>query len=285
MSCEHEPRPAGLTRRSFIALASGAVGLWLRPAWASAPGGRRSAGDASARSALEREHRPVLRVPGFTINGAKVPIVVEMSHPMTAEHHITSVEVVNEDDPIPLKGTFHFTPGNGEVYVAFQARMNGGISDVSVTAECNRHGAFTVRRRIEIPPDAGGCAGTAPAAASPASGGDVRGPVLRIRELVERGRIQRDEVVHAQIKMRHPNRTGLVFRDGRFVQESEPLHLEELEVIYAGERVSHFSMTPALADDPFITFALRARREGPLRVVVLNSRGQKFEATHDIRFS
>jgi sulfur-oxidizing protein SoxY len=284
MSREHAPSPVGLTRRTFIGLASGAVGLWIRPAWASAPGGRRAAGDPGPLTPREREHLPVLHLPSFTRNGAKVPIVVEMSHPMTADHHITSVEVVNEDDPIPSKGTFHFTSWNGAVYLAFQARMHGGVSEVSVTAECNRHGKRTTRGRIEIPPDAGGCSGAAPASA-PAPGGDVRGPVIRIHELVERGRIRRDELVHVQVKMRHPNRTGLVFRDGGFVQESEPLHLEELEVHYAGERVSRFAMTPALADDPFITFGLRARREGPLRIVVTNSRRQKFEATHEIRFS
>jgi sulfur-oxidizing protein SoxY len=283
MTRAHASRPLGLTRRSFIALASGAVGLCVRPAWAvSAAPGRRLAGDAGSRSALEREHVPVLRVPSFTTNGAKVPIVVEMSHPMTPDHHVTRVEVVNEDDPIPSKGTFHFTPGNGIVYLAFQARMHGGISDVTATAECNRHGKWSARQRIEIPPDAGGCGGAAPA--SP-SGGDVRGPVIRIHELVERGRIRRDELVHVQVKMRHPNRTGLVFRDGGFVQESEPLHLEELEVHYGGERVSRFEMTPALADDPFITFCLRARRGGPLRIVVVNSRRQRFEASHEFRFS
>ena len=51
------------------------------------------------------------------------------------------------------------------------------------------------------------------------------------------------------------------------MQESEPLHLEELEVFYGGERVSRFELTPALSDDPFITFAPAgpARRAAPGR--------------------
>jgi hypothetical protein len=109
--------------------------------------------------------------------------------------------------------------------------------------------------------------------------------VIRIAELVERGKIRRDEIVHAQVKMKHPNRTGLVLRGGSFVQESEPFHLEELEVLYGGKCVSRFELTPALSDDPFITFCLLARLEGPLRVVLTNNRGQRFEATHEIRFS
>ena len=44
-------------------------------------------------------------------------------------------------------------------------------------------------------------------------------------------------------------------------------------------------MTSALSDDPFITFGLLARREGRAQVVVTNSRGQRFEATHEIRLA
>lgn len=274
----------GLSRRGFLGLASAAVGLWIQPAWAGPRTRRRSADDAGRLSPLEREHVTVLHLPEMTRNGAKVPIVVEMAHPMTPDHHVSSVQVVNGTDPIPLKGTFHFTPGNGRVYLAFQARMSAGTSEVSVTAECNRHGQSSTTRTIEIPQDAGGCTGTAPPP-GPALGEAIQAPVIRIAELVERGKIRRDEIVHAQVKMRHPNRTGLVLRDGSFVQESEPLHLEELEVHYGGERVSRFEMTPALSDDPFITFCLLARVEGPLRVVLTNNRGERFEATHEIRFS
>jgi sulfur-oxidizing protein SoxY len=272
-----------LSRRGFFGLAAGAVGLWAERAWAG-PAVRSLPGDDPARlSPFEREHLPMLRLPAATANGAKVPIVVEMTHPMTADHHITSLEVVNDSDPIPEKGTFHFTPANGRAYVAFQARMNGGVSQVTVTAKCSRHGRWSTSRTIRIPEDAGGCAGTAPAPER--TGEDIGLPVIRIAELVERGRIRRGELIHAQLKMHHPNRTGLVVRDGSFEQASEPLHLEDLQVFYGGERVSRFALTPALSDDPFITFLLLARREGPLRIVAINNRRQRFEATHEIRLS
>ena len=113
----------------------------------------------------------MLRVPEATSNGAKVPIVVEMAQPMTPEHHVTSVRVRNDDDPISSKGTFHFTPANGRVYLAFQARMHEGRSEVT------RHGRVqpaTARcpasRPIEIPADAGGCTGGA-APAQPGGAG------------------------------------------------------------------------------------------------------------------
>ncbi len=260
------------------------MGFWTRRAWAGPPGTRLVAGDPALLSPFEREHLPALQLPAVTTNGAKVPIVVEMNHPMTPDHYIASINVVNERDQIPSKGMFYFTPLNGRVYVAFQARMDHGVSNVRVTAECNRHGKWSSSRAIDIPEDAGGCAGTAPAQGR-TGGEDIRPPVIRIAELVQQGRIRPGQIIHAQVKMRHPNRTGLMFRNGGFVQESEPLYLRELEVYYGGDRVSRFAMTSALSDDPFITFSLLVRREGSLGVLLVNNRGQRFEARHAIRFS
>jgi sulfur-oxidizing protein SoxY len=273
----------GLSRRDLLSLTLAAVGLSTRAAWPGSPE-RRPADDPALLSPEEREHLPSVRLPERTRNGAKVPIAVEMSHPMTPDHHVTSLEVVNETDPIPSKGIFHFTPANGAVYIAFQARMDEGDSEVTVTTQCNRDRRSAVRRRISIPEDAGGCTGTAPPWGR-APGNDMHPPQIRIVELVQRGRIRRGEVIHPQLKMRHPNRTGLAERDGSFVRVSEPLYLNEMEVWFGGDRVSRFEFTPALSDDPFITFALLASREGPLEISLVNNRGQRFETAHEIRFS
>src|SRR5438445_10207435 len=148
-------RAQALSRRHFLWLVS-AAGFGARPDARPAPE------DVDGRSALERLHVPVLRLPTTTRNGAKVPIVVEISHPMEPEHGITRLEVVNERDPVPSKGVFHFTPANGQVFLAFQARMDQGVSEVAATAECTLHGRWTSARSVTIPPAAGGCAGSAP---------------------------------------------------------------------------------------------------------------------------
>jgi desulfoferrodoxin (superoxide reductase-like protein) len=203
---------------------------------------------------------------------------------MDPDHYITSVNVVNVRDPVPLKGSFHLTPANGQVYLAFQARLDQGVSKVLATAECNVHGRSEATRSIDIPSGAGGCAAPAPPLGR-SSGDEILPPRIRIPVMVERGWIRRDEIIHIQLKMRHPSRTGLIRRDGEFVQESEPFYLKDMEVFYGNERVSRFALTPALSDDPFITFKLRASREGPLRVLVTNNRGQRFEAMQQIRLS
>ncbi len=66
---------------------------------------------------------------------------------------------------------------------------------------------------------------------------------------------------------------------------SGPLYLEQMEVFHGGARVSRFVMTAGLSDDPLITFAFLAAEEGTPRVVFSNNRGQRLEATHEVRLS
>ena len=269
-------RGPALSRRRFLGLIGVAgFGASYGTRLGSAADERGGAGD--------RAHLPALRLPATTHNGAKIPIVVEMSHPMERDHYIKRLEVVNEGDPIPAKGTFDFSPANGQMFLAFQARMDEGTSEVLVTAECTRHGRWSRRQPIKVADGAGGCA-SAPLPAR-ARGLDIHPPRIRIPQLVRDTRIRRDELIDVQVAIRHPSRTGLALRNGVFVQQAEPFYLARLEVFYGPDRVSDFMLTSAVSDDPFITFRLRAGREESLRVLVTNSRGQRFEATHPVRLS
>jgi len=280
-------RSSKVTRRGFVRLASTAVGLLaggkVGRAWGALPRQYFRGELPEDLSAFERLHAPILRLPPATANGARVPIVVALAHPMEPGQYVEQIHVVNERDPVPSKGVFHFTPANGEVYLAFQARVDQGVSEVAATAECTLHGRWTSARSVTIPPGAGGCAGTAPPPGASAT--QILPPRIRIPQVIKHGGIRPDELVDVQLEMRHPSQTGLAVRDGRFVQVSAPFYLDAIEVFYGEPRVSWFALTPALSDNPFITFRLRAREEGPLRVVVTNNRGRRFETTYPIRFS
>ena len=274
---------AQLSRRGFIGLASTlAPALWLERVWAGPVEGQGLARNPARLSVFDREHLPRLRIPTFTTNRAKVPIVVEMSHPMTRDHFITRVEVVNAGDDVAAKGTFHLTPANGRVHVGFQARMDPGTSEVVVTAECNRHGRFSSAQTILVDEGGGGCSGGDPAVRRTV-GHDVRPPTIRIAELVDSGQLRQGEIIHAQVKLRHPNRRPPPPGAGEPVPGFQPLFLERLEAYYGDEPAGRFDMTAALSEDPFITFALAVRRQQDLRVVLVNNRGERLEARHEIR--
>jgi sulfur-oxidizing protein SoxY len=270
----------GCSRRAFLGAAAvaAALGVAGRPGAAPAGGGRDGAPEREPD--FERRHRPTLRMPAVTENGAWVPVVVEMEHPMTADHAVTTVHVVNERDPVPSKGVFHLTPANGQVYLALQVRLDQGASRVVATATCNRHGAWSSARAVTVADGAGGCAGPV----APARGGDddIRPPLIRIPALVKHGRVRAGEVIDVQVKVRHPSRTGLAYQQGRWVAVAEPFYIESIEVFHGARPVSRFELTPALSDDPFLVFRLRADRAAPVRVVLRNSRGRSLQAEHDL---
>jgi sulfur-oxidizing protein SoxY len=260
-----------VARRAFL-LAGAAAGLaWLGPGRASA-----------ASSPLEHTGEPpMVHVPRLTENGSKVPITIEMRHAMEPGHHVTSFHIVNDRDPIPSKGEFHFSPANGVAYLAFQARLDDGQSAVRVGAACSHGQQWSAGGTVQVASGGGGCAGDAP---PPSQRVEIRPPVVRLPHLVRGTRLEPGDVIDVQVKVKHPVRTGLALRDGQFVPVTEPFYLTEMDVVYRDRRVSRFAMTAAVADDPLITFRLRPYEEGRLRVVFRNSRGAVLDATHEIRF-
>jgi desulfoferrodoxin (superoxide reductase-like protein) len=239
---------------------------------------------SSTGAALQEIHTPKLILPAMTRNGNQVPVVVKMNHPMEQGHYIRRVQFLNESDPIPSKGIFHPSPANGEVYFAFQARMHSGTSTVLAIAECNLHGRWTTRHRITIPDGQGGCA-TAGAAKQDAANDEILPPVIRIPELVRRGRLTRGEVAEVQVKFKHPSRTGLAYEDKRFVQVEEPLYLTSMEIFYGESLVSRYEMTAGLSDNPFLKFKLKLTETKPIRILFSNSVGRQFNAMAEVLLS
>jgi len=273
------PGPVVVTRRRLLIVAGAAAGLALVR-------GRLHDGPAQAAGAhAPPAHAapPTIRLPVLTENGAKVPVVVEVEHPMEMDHHVTTITVVNERDPIASKGEFSFSLVNGQAYVAFQARLDDGPSTVQATVECSRGARWTGTAPTRVVDGAGGCGGPVPKAARAAT--EIRPPVIRLPQLVRAEPIGPGQLLDVQVKIQHPVSTGLERRAGAWVQATEPFYLTELDVFFDAERVSHFALTPAVSDNPFITFRLKPRRAGLLRVAFRNNRGARLEAEHPIRFA
>ena len=78
-----------MTRRRLLVVAGAAAGLALVR-------GRMHDGPAQAAGAhAPPAHAapPTIRLPVLTDNGAKVPVVVEVEHPMEMDHHVTTITV------------------------------------------------------------------------------------------------------------------------------------------------------------------------------------------------
>jgi sulfur-oxidizing protein SoxY len=274
--------PQKISRRSFckwsssLALAGIFTDLKKRLVLALEP--------SATGEALRESHTPKLMLPAMTRNGNHIPIVVKMNHPMEQGHYIRRVQFRVESDPIPSKGIFYPTAANGEIYLAFQARTDSGTSTVLAIAECNLHGTWTARHQITIPDGQGGCA-TAGVPKEAAAEEEILPPVIRIPELVRRGRLAKGEMSEVQVKFRHPSRTGLAYENKKFVQVEEPLYVTSMQVFYADRSVSRYEMTAGLSDNPFLKFKLKFTEQKPIRVVFTNSRRRQFSASTEVVLS
>lgn len=111
--------------------------------------------DRDLLTPFERLHIPMIRMPDVIPDGANAPIIVEMDHPMDPDHYVTNVQIIDYQDPLMWKGTFNFTPANGQVYLYSQLRIDSGKSTVYVVAECNQHGKWFSEHHVDVA--VGGC--------------------------------------------------------------------------------------------------------------------------------
>lgn len=223
-----------------------------------------------AEPALEREHRLRIEAPILAEDPGAVPLSVSANHPMEPAHFIRAIEIRLDNDPVSYKGTFLFTPANGQAAVAFHMRSGvGGL--LTVTAECSRHGRFVTTREIRVTD--GGCAGP------PDMSRDRLGnPRIRLPESIRPG-----EVVQVRAKVDHNSYTGLVLKNGKYVREAPEFFVKQMLVFLDDQNVAEFQMTSAVSANPLIRFPLKVTRGGMLRVVFINNEGQRWEASHPIR--
>ena len=247
-------------RRSFLRGVSGSlVAVFAAP------------GLAGAQSGTDREHRIDLEVPILSEEPAAVPIRVGVDHPMEPDHHIQSVEVSIDHDPVPAKGKFLFTPTNGRPWVAYQMRSGtGGV--VRVVAVCNRHGEFRASHEVRV--IEGGC--STPPERVPQD--RIGSPEIRLPRAVKAG-----EPFEVRARVSHGSHTGLLLRQGKFVRVLPEYYVKTMTAWLDDQRVSEFQMTSAVSPNPLIRFPLKVTRPATLRVQFTNSEGQRWDVSQAIR--
>ena len=242
----------------LLGLVGGVAWRWTRPV---------AAQSAARPGDVEAAHRIHIDVPILADDPVAIPVTVSVDHPMEPDHYITRLEVVLGTDPVPRKGLFRFTPLSGRASVAYQIRSGQG-GDLVVVAECSRHGRFETRQSLHVAP--GGCA-LPPGAATRERGGS---PSVRT---AGRAKFGEPAVIWASLK--HASHTGLSENKGKFVQARPPFFVERMTA-FVGERpVSEFVMTPAVSPDPKIRFFVKADPGQSVRVVFVNNRGERWQAS------
>jgi sulfur-oxidizing protein SoxZ len=227
---------------------------------------------ARAESAVEREHQAVIDAPALSEDPTAVPVQVTVDHPMVSDHHIRAIEITLDQDPVPAKGKYLFSPTNGQAAMAFQMRSGaGGV--LKAVVECSRHGRFTATRQIRV--TEGGCT-TAPDTTTRTGGN----PRLRLPATIRAG-----ELVQVRTKVDHSSHTGLAIQDGKIVRVAPEFYLKQLLVYVDDQKVSEFQLTSAISGNPLFRFPLRLGRSGTVRVVFVNSEGLRWEISQAVRLA
>ncbi len=89
-------------------------------------------------------------------------------------------------------------------------------------------------------------------------------------------RVKRGQVFLVAVRLDHPMRSGLG-KDPVTGRRLPELYLKDLEVIYAGRKVSWMELSPALSERPVVKFYLRADQAGSLLVRARNNQGKVIE--------
>lgn len=111
--------------------------------------------DENNMTDVEKLHIPKVTLPPVVEDGNQAPIIVESDHPMEDDHYIKSIQIMNFNDPVVIKGQCFFTPKSGQAYVSTQIRLAGGESRVWVVCDCNVHGRWAISKDVKVA--AGGC--------------------------------------------------------------------------------------------------------------------------------
>jgi hypothetical protein len=110
----------------------------------------------------------------------------------------------------------------------------------------------------------------------------IKAPRMKIKR-----RVKRDEIMKIKVRFDHPSFTGLGMvteEEGRFNRVTPSTFIRNMLVYYDDELVSRLRTSSALADNPLITFKLKAIKEAPVKVVFIDDQGERWEVSKDVKF-
>ena len=90
----------------------------------------------------------------------------------------------------------------------------------------------------------------------------------------------KDEVIEVKTRIIHPNHNGRrAYKDQGYIAE---YYVWKIEIFYGDEPIIAINASAALSQNPYFTFALKATRSAPLRVVWVDTQGDQYSDSVDV---
>ncbi|NPA52837.1 MAG: thiosulfate oxidation carrier complex protein SoxZ [Aquificae bacterium] len=97
-------------------------------------------------------------------------------------------------------------------------------------------------------------------------------------------RYKKGDIVTVATVIMHPMETGM--RKDKKTGKVIPAHyITDVEVYYAGEKVTYMKTTSGLSANPFIAFNIKVDKEAPLKIVWKDNTGDVTEKVVKIKFA
>ena len=255
-------------------LAGGAAAL---AAWSRLPRARAASDVGPALDALTTGRprgdpaRVRLELPDHFEYGNTVPRAFEIDSPMTEADHVREVAVLAEGNPFPEVGTFHFTLQSGRARAATRIRLNEGRPTVIAVATFGDGSACVARQSLGIA--IGGCS----AEAGVAVPYPMPTPEPRLEVPAEAGR---DQIIEIKTMISHWMETGL-----RSDAQGNPIPrriINRMACTSADGLVFAADLSPAIAANAYLSFAMVARTSGVLEFTWREDGGAVYRATRPL---
>lgn len=131
-----------ISRRTLIG--SGVLLIWSPVTLARSPLIAEAYGERSIA-----DDRVTLKLPSLAENGNSVSLTVEVDSPMTDTNFCRSVRIFAPENPVPLVGSFGFTPASGRARVATRIRLSD-TQTITAVAEMNDGSLFAGSARTIV---------------------------------------------------------------------------------------------------------------------------------------
>lgn len=216
-----------------------------------------------------------LKAPIAAEDATIVPISIHTKISQTPERYIKKMSVFVDQNPMPVVGFFEFTPDSGKADLAMRIRIDT-FSYVRAVAELNTGELYMTKSFVKAK---GACS-----APPPASMEDSKKLLGKMKMKVV-GNVTLGEPNLMQVKVRHPNITGMApLRVGSRVIPP-PFFMDTIEVDYNGKLIVKAFLTFSISMDPALRFYFVPEKDGVMTVKGTDTKKNKFSSTHEVKAS
>jgi len=213
-----------------------------------------------------------LKAPFRAEDATIVPISIHSKIPQTPERYIEKIHIYIDKNPMPLVGIFEFGPASGKADLAMRIRVDD-FSYVRAIATLSTGELYMSKSFVRA---TGACSAPPPKSIddSIANLGQMKMKTI--------GEVERSKSSLVQLKILHPNITGLQpLRIGSRVMPP-PHFVSNLDVDFNGKKVFKANLTFSVSMDPALRFFFLPEENGTITVKGSDTKNNVFSHQYEI---